>query len=394
MGAIRLDDMLAEMVERNSSDMFIKAGVPPHMRLDGKIVTMDYDELSMDDVQALAYSLMTEEQINRFEKIPEMDLAMGVRGVGRFRVNLFRQRGSIGMVFRHIKTPTFNFQDLHLPDTVRQLSDRVRGLVLVTGTTGSGKSTTLAAMINHINESRKAHIVTIEDPIEFLHQDKMSIVCQREVGFDTKTFQDALRHVLRQSPDVILVGEMRDLETVSTSLAAAETGHLVFSTLHTMDAVQTVERIINFYPAYLHAQIRMEMSLGLQGVVSQRLLPRKRGMGRVPAIEILVNSPLIKKLLHEGKTLELLQTIEASGSWGMQSFNQSLFMLIQENLVNVEDAMLYATSPEELRLMIDGITSGSGNRFINPADNMGLQATPIPIQGRSSSTAVRRPGSS
>ena len=301
----RLDDLLAEMVERGSSDLFVKAGVPPHIRVDGKIVSMDYGELTPEDTQDIAYGMMSEDQIVKFEKIPEMDLALGVRGVGRFRVNLFRQRGSVAMVFRHISTPNFNFQDLMLPAAVQMLAEKNRGLVLVTGTTGSGKSTTLAAMVSHINHNRKCHIVTIEDPIEFLHQDKQAIVSQREVGFDTKSFSDALRHVLRQAPDVILIGEMRDLETVQTAIAAAETGHLVLSTLHTMDAVQTVERIINFFPAYLHAQIRMEMALGLQGVISQRLLPKKRGGGRVPACEILVCTPLIKKMLNEGKTLEL-----------------------------------------------------------------------------------------
>ncbi|MCC7391489.1 PilT/PilU family type 4a pilus ATPase, partial [Candidatus Sumerlaeota bacterium] len=303
--------------------------------------------------------MMNEEQIEKFERVPEMDLALGVRGVGRFRVNLFRQRGSVAMVFRHISTPNFNFEDLHLPPAVKMLSERVRGLVLVTGTTGSGKSTTLAAMINHINRTRKCHIVTVEDPIEFLHQDREAIVSQREVGFDTKTFSDALRHVLRQAPDVILIGEMRDLETVQTAIAAAETGHLVLSTLHTIDAVQTVERIINFFPAYLHAQIRMEMALGLQGVISQRLLPRKRGLGRVPACEILVGTPLIKKMLHEGKTMELLPAIQEGEHWGMQSFNQALFKLISEDLVTTETAMSYATSPEELKLLVEGITSGT-----------------------------------
>ncbi|HMX62828.1 MAG TPA: PilT/PilU family type 4a pilus ATPase, partial [Candidatus Sumerlaeota bacterium] len=298
MLSVRLDDLLIEMVERGSSDLFLKAGVPPHIRVDGKIAALDYGELSLEETQDIAYGMMNEEQIEKFERVPEMDLALGVRGVGRFRVNLFRQRGSVAMVFRHISTPNFNFEDLHLPPAVKMLSERVRGLVLVTGTTGSGKSTTLAAMINHINRTRKCHIVTVEDPIEFLHQDREAIVSQREVGFDTKTFSDALRHVLRQAPDVILIGEMRDLETVQTAIAAAETGHLVLSTLHTIDAVQTVERIINFFPAYLHAQIRMEMALGLQGVISQRLLPRKRGLGRVPACEILVATPLIKKMLH------------------------------------------------------------------------------------------------
>lgn len=358
MPSVRLDDLLAEMVERNASDLFIKAGVQPHIRVDGRVLPLDYAEFTMEETQALGYGLMTEEQINRFEKVPEMDLAIGVRGVGRFRVNCFRQRGSLAMVFRHIKTPTFSFNDLLLPDAVRTLSERPRGLILVTGTTGSGKSTTLAAMINHINENRKCHIVTVEDPIEFLHQDKTAIISQREVGFDTKSFGDALRHVLRQAPDVILIGEMRDLETVNTSVAAAQTGHLVLSTLHTIDAVQTVERIINFYPAYLHSQIRMELALALQGIISQRLLPRRKGNGRVPAVEIMINTPLIKKLLHEGKTLELLPNIEQGVGWGMQSFNQSLFKLIQMDLISHDDAMLYATSPEELRLLIEGITSG------------------------------------
>lgn len=359
--SVRLDDLLAEMVERGASDLFLKAGVPPHQRVDGKIQAMDYGDLTVEEVQDIAYGMMTEDQIERFEKVPEMDLALGVRGVGRFRVNLFRQRGSIAMVFRHIRTPNFNFKDLMLPDAVRMLAERNRGLVLVTGTTGSGKSTTLAAMINHINSFRKCHIVTIEDPIEFLHMDKEAIISQREVGFDTKTFGDALRHVLRQAPDVILIGEMRDLETVQTSIAAAETGHLVLSTLHTIDTVQTVERIINFFPAYLHSQIRMEMALGLQGVISQRLLPKRKGNGRVPACEILVATPLIKKLLNEGKTMELLPSVEDGGHWGMQSFNQALYKLIKSEAVTYESAMTYATSPEELRLMVEGITTGTNS---------------------------------
>ncbi len=359
MAVLQLDEILTKMVELGASDLFIKAGVTPHMRVDGKIKPLDYGEMDVQEVQDIAYGMMTEEQIEKFEKIPEMDLALGISGVGRFRVNLFRQRGSVAMVFRHIRSPNFNFSDLNLPPVVQSLAERSRGLVLVTGTTGSGKSTTLAAMISHINAHRKCHIVTIEDPIEFLHADREAIVSQREVGFDTKTFSDALRHVMRQAPDVILIGEMRDLETVQTGIAAAETGHLVFSTLHTIDAVQTVERIINFFPAYLHAQIRMEMALGLQGVISQRLLPRKRGNGRVPACEVLVASPFIKKLLNEGKTMEILPAIQEGGHWGMQSFNQSLHKLITEGMVSFETALTYATSPEELRLMVEGITSGT-----------------------------------
>lgn len=354
----RLDDLLQEQVERGASDLFLKAGQRPCLRLDGEIISLDYPELTMDDTHSIATQLMTEEQIEDFRRVPEMDLAVGVRGVGRFRVNVMRQRGSTALVFRAILNPNFSFDELNLPPVVRDLAEKRRGLNLVTGTTGSGKSTTLAAMINHINNIRRCHIVTVEDPIEFLHQDEAAIISQREIGFDTKSFGDALKHVLRQSPDVILIGEMRDLETISTAIAASETGHLVLSTLHTMDAVQTVERIINYFPAYLHPQIRMELSLSLQGVVCQRLLPLANGRGRIPAIEVLVATPIIRKLLHEGKTLELPQHIEAGSHVGMQTFNQSLLALYKAKKIRIEDALSYATSPDEFRLMAEGIASG------------------------------------
>jgi twitching motility protein PilT len=354
----KLDDLLQEQMERGASDLFLKAGQRPCLRIDGEIQMVDYPELTMDDTNKIAMDLMSEEQREEFARIPEMDLAIGVRGVGRFRVNIMRQRGSLALVFRSILNPSFGFDELNLPAVVRDLSEKRRGLVLVTGTTGSGKSTTLAAMINHINNTRRCHIVTIEDPIEFLHQDEAAIVNQREVGFDTKSFGDALKHVLRQSPDVILIGEMRDLETISTSIAAAETGHLVLSTLHTIDAVQTIERIINYFPAFLHPQIRMELSLALQGVICQRLLPMTTGKGRIPAIEVMVTTPIIKKLLHEGKTLELPQYIEAGGHVGMQTFNQSLLQLYRTKKIRLEDALAYAGSPDEFKLMAEGITTG------------------------------------
>lgn len=363
MANVKLDDLLQETVDRKASDLFLKAGVPPHVRIDGQIWPLEYSDLTVEEVQNLAYGMMNEDQIDSFEAVPEMDLAIGVSGVGRFRVNLFRQRGSIGMVFRHITKPNFSFENLYLPPVIKKLSTIPRGLLLVTGTTGSGKSTTLAAMINHINENRRCHIITIEDPIEFLHDDKTAIISQREVGFDTKTFEDALRHLLRQAPDVILIGELRDLETVKTCVAAAETGHTVLSTLHTINAVQTVERVINFFPAYLHDQIRMELALGLQGIICQRLLPRKRSGGRIPSVEVMVSTPLIKKLINEGRTLELLPAIEDGKHWGMQSFNQSLYKLIMADLVNYDDAMSCATSPEELRLMVEGITTGTTNKL-------------------------------
>lgn len=361
----KLDDLLQEMVERGASDLYLKAGQRPSLRIDGDIIMTDYSELTMDETHSIAMQLMTEEQADYFARTPEMDLAVGVRGVGRFRVNVFRQRGSTGMVFRYISNPTFTFEELNLPPAVRLLAEKRRGLVLVTGTTGSGKSTTLAAMINHINQIRRCHIVSIEDPIEFLHQDELAIINQREVGFDTKSFSDALKHVMRQAPDVILIGEMRDLETISTAIAAAETGHLVLSTLHTIDAIQTVERIINYFPAYLHPQIRMELSLCLEGVISQRLLPMGSGKGRIPAVETMLATPMIRKLLHEGKTLELGQHIEAGVHVGMQTFNQSLLQLYRAKKIKMEDALAYASSPDEFRLMAEGIASGVKAREVS-----------------------------
>ena len=355
---MNLEDLLHEMVDRRASDLFLKAGTKPSFRVDGSIQYADFDYTTVEEANTIAQDLMSEQQWASFQKNMEMDLALGVRGVGRFRVNCYRQRGSIGMVFRYVASSHLSFEELRLPAAVRELSEKSRGLVLVTGTTGSGKSTTLATMINHINVNRHCHIVTVEDPIEFLHQDQKAIISQREIGFDTLDFRSALKHVLRQSPDVILIGEMRDVETIQTAIQAAETGHLVFSTLHTLDAVQTVERIINYFPAYLHDQIRMEMSICLQGVISQRLLPTANGNGRVPAIEIMMCTPTIKKLLYEGRTLELAKFIAEGRQWGMQTFNQSLLDLYNAKLVNMEAAMEYATSPEEFKLASQGITSG------------------------------------
>ncbi len=362
---VKLEDILQDMVDNNASDLFLKAGSPPNVRIDGLIQPLDYEPLTPQDTRRIAERMMSERQIQLFEEVPEMDLALGLPGIGRFRVNVFRQRGSIGMVLRLLHNPSFTFAQLRLPPSVQYLAECKRGLVLVTGTTGSGKSTTLAAMINHINQSRKCHIVTIEDPIEFLHNDQHAIISQREIGFDTQTFADALKHVLRQSPDVILIGEMRDLETIETAISAAETGHLVLSTLHTTDCVQTVERIINFFPAYLHNQIRMELSLTLQGVLSQRLLPVAQGKGRVPAVEVMINTPTIKKLLLEGRTLELADFIADGRPEGMQTFNQSLVDLYNAQLVTYDAALSYATSPHEFRLAIEGVAHGSGATLKN-----------------------------
>jgi twitching motility protein PilT len=355
---LMIQDLLEKMVNEGASDLFIKAGVPPSLRVDGQVVQIDHGPLAPEQVHEIAYEMMNEEQRERFEDDLEMDLAVAVGGLGRFRVNLFRQRGTVGMVLRHVPYPEFDFEDLNLPPAVKMLSERRRGLVLVTGTTGSGKSTTLAAMMNHINQTRRCHIMTVEDPIEFIHSDARSIVCQREIGIDTKSFGDSLRHVLRQSPDVILIGEMRDLETIGAAVAAAETGHLVFSTLHTTDAVQTIERIINYFPLEGRDQIRMELALTLQGVVSQRLLPRAEGKGRVPATEIMIVTATIKKLLYEGRTLELREYIADGGHVGMMTFDQCLLRLYHNKLVALEEAMGHATSPDEFRQATEGFSSG------------------------------------
>ncbi|MCX7014983.1 MAG: PilT/PilU family type 4a pilus ATPase [Candidatus Sumerlaeota bacterium] len=356
---IKLEDLLIEMVERRASDLFIKAGSPPHLRIDGVVTPMDLERVMPQDTRQLSERMMSAHQMKSFEETNEMDLAVSLPGIGRFRANVFRQRGSIGVVLRHVADPQFSFADLHLPLAVQKLAERPRGLVLVTGTTGSGKSTTLAAIINHINNTRRCHIVTIEDPIEFLHADNLAIISQREIGFDTLTFADALKRVMRQSPDVILIGEMRDVETIQTAMSGAETGHLVLSTLHTTDAVQTVERIIHYFHSYLHGQIRLELALTLQGVISQRLLPIAVGGGRVPAVEILIATPIIRKVLNEGRTLELGGFIAQSRADGMQTFNQCLVDLYKAKLIKYEDAMAQATSPDEFRLAAEGVATGA-----------------------------------
>ncbi len=359
---VKLEVLLREMVDRTASDLFLRVGARPMLRIDGQISQTDFPILSVADTQSVANSLMTDEQKKSFELNPEMDLAIGIKGVGRFRVNIFKQRGSIGLVFRFVRRPDLSFEELNLPASVRTLAEKTRGLILVTGTTGSGKSTTLAAMINHINSIRTCHIVTVEDPIEFLHEDDLAIISQREIGFDTKSFPDALRHIMRQSPDVILIGEMRDFETVNAAISASITGHLVLSTLHTIDAVSTIERIINFFPTYLQHQIRLDLSVCLAGVISQRLLPMSNKQGRVPAVELMINSPTIRKLVFENKILEIQQYVEGGAHLGMQTFNQSLYHLFQKGLISYQDALTYASSPDEFRLLVEGIDSGTRDK--------------------------------
>ncbi len=356
---MEFQELLRKMVLEKASDLIIKVGSPPALRINGEICFLDDAPVSIERARGI-YETIEDTKREGFFNKREIDTAFDMAGVGRFRVNIFYQRGYVGFAFRHIEAQILNFAEINLPvEPLAKLARLPRGLVLVTGITGSGKSTTLAAIINYINEHFNRHIVTVEDPIEFLHRDKKSIVNQREVGEDTETFANALRHVVRQSPDVILIGEMRDLETMEAAISAAETGHLVFSTLHTVDAIQTVERIINFFPPHHHQLIRLQLSMILEGVVSQRLLVRKDGTGRVPAIEIMVTTPTIRDILLEGRTTELYKAIKDGSYFGCQSFNQSLKVIYEKDLISLADALQAADNPDELKMELKGIVRGT-----------------------------------
>jgi twitching motility protein PilT len=347
------------MMEQNASDFFVKTGSRPSMRLDGAIRFIDHQEIQESFINDL-FHRVTGVGIEILHERKEMDLAYEAEGIGRFRVNIFSQQGELGFVFRAIQKDIPSFEELSLPQKqLQKLSELRRGLVLITGVAGSGKSTTIASMLEFINQTRNVHIVTIEDPIEFIFEDKQSIINQRELGLDTTSFMEALKEVVRQSPDVILIGEMRDRETMEASISAAETGHLVFSTLHTVNAIQTVERIITFFPPHQHPLIRLQLSMVLQGVVSQRLLPKKDGRGRVPAVEIMITTPTIKEMLQEGRTTELYNAIQEGDYYGNQTFNRSLKGLYETQLISLEDAMSAADNPDELKLEIRGIIRGT-----------------------------------
>jgi twitching motility protein PilT len=345
-----------------SSDLHLRAGSTPVIRVNGELKPMSgAAKLSQDETLEMAFSMMSNRQKQHFKEVYEVDIGYGVSGLGRFRVNIFQQRNSIGIVARVISDEIRNFDQLGLPPVLNTIADENRGLILVTGTTGSGKSTTLAAVVDHINEHRNSHIVTIEDPIEFLHKDKESFITQREVDVDTRSFAEALRGSLRQDPDVILVGEMRDLETIETALVAAETGHLVLSTLHTLDAQETLTRIISAFPPYQQKSIRIQLAGLLKAVVSQRLMKSVKTGSRVPAVEVLISTPLIRDyILHEEKTASIRDVIAAGTSqYGMQTFDQSLFYLYQSGLVTLEEALRGATNPDEFRLRLAGIQNTS-----------------------------------
>jgi twitching motility protein PilT len=349
--AFELDEVMIRGHELRASDIFFKDGSPPVFRIHGKISRSDFPPLNGEEIRRLAYSLMSPQQIQRFEQRRELDLGFS-RPFSRFRGNVYQQKGTVGFVLRLIPLTMPHLDELGMPPVLKELPKQKQGLVLVTGPTGCGKSTTLAAMLNQINESMPKNIVTIEDPIEFVHQDKMGIVNQREVGIDTESFQSGMKYVLRQAPDVILIGEMRDVETMSICLQAAETGHLVFSTVHTPSAYETMDRIINMFPPHDKPQICMRMSNSLRGIVSQKLVPRADASGRVAGVEVMIATPTVAKLIEEGRFGMIYQHIAEGDYWGMQTMNQCLLRYYKAGLISEEDALTFAGNITELRQMM------------------------------------------
>jgi twitching motility protein PilT len=359
---IRIDDLLRTAISFGASDLHVKAGSFPFIRVGGELrPVVDAPRLTQEDTMDMAFSMMTNRQKQRFKEISEVDIGYGVSGLGRFRANIFQQRGTVGIVVRVIPDNTKGTAELGLPPIIEKIADEQRGLILVTGATGSGKSTTLAAMIDRINSTRSGHIVTIEDPIEFLHRDKRSFVTQREVDVDTRSFAEALRGALRQDPDVILVGEMRDFETIETALTAAETGHLVLSTLHTLDATETITRIVSTFSPHQQKSVRLQLAGILKAVISMRLVRAAKGSGRVPAVEVMVSTGLIRDCItNEEKTGQIRDAIAAGTSqYGMQTFDQSLMHLYRAGLITLEEALRNASNADEFRMRVHGILSSS-----------------------------------
>jgi twitching motility protein PilT len=359
---VNLHQLLRAMIEKGASDLHIATGSPPLLRVDGEVVPLKLPPLGPVETKQLCYSVLTEEQRKQFETTKELDLSFGVKGLSRYRANLFMQRGAVSAAFRAIPFKILTFDELGLPPSVAELASRPRGLVLVTGPTGSGKSTTLAAIIDKINEETRQHIMTIEDPIEYLHAHKRCLINQREVGHDTMSFKAALKYVLRQDPDVVLVGEMRDLETIEATLTIAETGHLVFATLHTNSAVQSINRVIDVFPPHQQAQIRAQLSFVLEGVMSQLLVPRTGSAGRALALEVLMPNAAVRNLIREDKVHQIYSQMQiGQGKHGMQTMNQSLFSLLARRLITLEEAMGHSPDQDELKTMLDAAQKHSIN---------------------------------
>ncbi|TAL23042.1 MAG: type IV pilus twitching motility protein PilT [Nitrospirae bacterium] len=358
-----LYDLLKIMIEKGASDLHITTGSPPRVRVDGKLVPLDHPQLTPAETKTICYSVLTDAQKHKFEESNELDLSFGVKGLSRFRGNIFMQRGAVAGAFRTIPFQIKTFQELGLPEIVNDLVKRPRGLILVTGPTGSGKSTTLAAMVDRINSERQDHIITVEDPIEYLHPHKKCLINQREVNADTASFKAALRYVLRQDPDVVLIGEMRDLETIEAALTVSETGHLTLATLHTNSAVQTINRVIDVFPPHQQEQIRTQLSFVLEGVLAQQLITKKSGRGRSLAVELLVPNPAIRNLIREDKIHQIYSMMQTGQArFGMQTMNQSLFELYTKGLLSYEDAVSRSSVPEELITMLQRITTPAKGR--------------------------------
>jgi len=384
--AAKIDDLLRIAAGHSASDLHLKVGAFPVMRIGGELHPVaDAPRLKPEDTLDMAFAIMSNRQKQRFKEISEVDIAYGVSGLGRFRANIFQQRGTVSIVLRVIPDQQRSVAELGLPPVIEKIAEERRGLILVTGATGSGKSTTLASMIDFINATRSGHIVTIEDPIEFLHRDKMSFLTQREVDVDTRSFAEALRSALRQDPDVILVGEMRDHETIETALTAAETGHLVLSTLHTLDATETITRIVSSFPSHQQKSVRIQLAGILKAVISMRLVRAAKGAGRVPAIEVLVSTGFIRDhIINEEKTYMIREAIAAGTSqYGMQTFDQSLFHLVQSGLISLQEALHNATNADEFRMRVSGIYSADSDiTMTTPAGSH--QQPPQPANERDS----------
>ena len=350
-----INDLLIEVLEKGASDLHLTVGVPPTVRLNGLLTYLDYPKLTPKDTQEIIYSILTQEQREQVERKKEFDLSYSVPGQSRFRVNIYYQRHSLAAAFRLIPIVIRSIEELGLPMILEQVATKPRGFVLITGPTGSGKSTTLAALIDYINTTRSVHIITVEDPIEYLHKHKKGIINQREIGNDTLSFQNALKYVLRQDPDVILVGEMRDMETISTALTAAETGHLVFATLHTQDAPQTIDRIIDVFPPHQQQQIRMQLAGTLQCILSQQLLPDRDGNGRIAAVEVLIPTPGIRNMIREAKNHQILNAMQTGQKYGMQTMDQSLAALYRNGKISYEMAMSQASDSNEVKQILGRI---------------------------------------
>ncbi len=377
---MELNEILQVALRGGASDIHLKAGLPPMFRVDGQLVPLkDARRLPPEEIARMSFGIMNDYQKEKFKQTNEIDLAYGVPGLGRFRVNIFQQRGTIGGVLRVIPFKILSVEQLMLPKVLEKMALSERGLILVTGTTGSGKSTTLAAMIDHINANETCHIMTIEDPIEFLVRDKRSIVNQREVGVDTLSFGQALKSALRQDPDVILVGEMRDLETIETALTAAETGHLVLSTLHTLDATETINRVISVFPPYQQKQVRMQLGSVLKAVVSQRLVPKADGRGRVAAVEVLVATARVREMIEDKDRTKEIPDAIAQGyqQYGMQTFDQSLMFHLRNGLITYEEALRQTTNPDDFALRVSGISATSDSKW-DDFEGRGAPPPPAP----------------